>query len=356
MKRIVILISISCSLQAAEHWSPANAGAYLDQRAAWWIDWKPAARDHGTFCISCHTTLPYVLARPALRTALGETDVSPEERRVLDSVKKRVRLWSEIEPEYNDQKSGIHKTDESRGTEAILNALILARYDSGATLSGDAHLAFDNMWSLQLKSGEKKGAFAWLNFHYQPWEADDSQFWGATLAAIAAGSAPASYRAQPAIAENLNLLKAYLRRDQAEQSLLTRLTLLWASTKFPGLLSSGQQTAIVADLTSRQRDDGGWSTSSLLDKTWKRKDGTPLDTQSDGYATGLIAFVLRQPGVPQSGVQLKSALSWLTQNQDASGKWSATSLNKQRDPSSDAGRFMSDAATAYSVLALSDSN
>src|SRR5580692_12541184 len=53
--------------RAVNSWDPKAAAAYLDQRAAWWMGWQGASRDHQTFCISCHTALPYALSRPALR-------------------------------------------------------------------------------------------------------------------------------------------------------------------------------------------------------------------------------------------------------------------------------------------------
>jgi hypothetical protein len=37
------------------------------------------------------------------------------------------------------------------------------------------------------------GSWAWLNFHLEPWEADDAAYFGAALAAIAAGTEPGGY-------------------------------------------------------------------------------------------------------------------------------------------------------------------
>jgi squalene-hopene/tetraprenyl-beta-curcumene cyclase len=352
------LAALTATAQAASNdggaWDRTGAAAYLDQRASWWIAWKPAARDHDTFCISCHTTLPYALGRPALHSALGEQAPAANEQKVIENVTKRVRMWSDVEPVYNDAKSGLNKTAESRGTEAVLYALILSSYDArGGKFGPDTRQALDNMWALQLKTGDQAGAITWLNFHNEPWEADDSQYWGATLAAVAAGNAPADYRGKTDVKQSLEALRTYLVRHESGQSLLNRIGLLWASKKLPGLLTKDQEQSIVRDIWARQREDGGWSASSLVPATWKRKDSTPLETKSDGYATGLVSFVVRQSGVPRSEARMEKALAWLEHNQDkASGMWTAYSLNKQRDPASDAGKFMSDAATAYAVLAL----
>jgi squalene-hopene/tetraprenyl-beta-curcumene cyclase len=63
-------------------------------------------------------------------------------------------------------------------------------------------------------------------------------------------------------------------------------------------------------------------------------------------------YVLQQLGAPRAQ-PVSRGLDWLATHQDPStGRWLAASLNKQRDPTSDTGRFMSDAATAYAVLAL----
>lgn len=354
------LIFVACSVLCAAifaapaqtdpdvSWNRKAAAAYLDQRTTSWT--HNGAIDHGTFCISCHTALPYALARSVLHTELGEQGPSPTERRLLESVTKRVRLWKVVQPFLSGPT-------ESRGTESVINALILVCYEArNTTLSADTQQALDIMWAQQLKSGDKAGAWPWFSLGNEPWESPDSQYWGATLAAVAIGTVPKRYRTAPEIQDNVKLLKTYLQQDEREQSLLNRLALLWASTRLPGLLSPDQQKSIVMEVLTKQHPDGGWSASDLIPATWKRHDGTPQATKSDGYGTGLVAYFLEQAGVPRTREELKKALGWLEHNQDrATGAWAAYSLNKQRDPASDAGKFMDDAATAYAILALSRS-
>jgi squalene-hopene/tetraprenyl-beta-curcumene cyclase len=356
------------------NWNPRAAAAYLDQRSTWWSSWPNAQRDHGTFCVSCHTAATYALARPALRRPLGETAPSPSEAALLANVTKRVMMWKDVEPFYPDQTRGLPKTSESRGTESILNALILASRDArGGSLGDDTRRAFDNAWALQLCAGEPSGSWAWLNFHYEPWEAEGSAYYGAALAAIAVGVAPGNYASTPEVQDRLKLLRDYLVRGDEKQNLFNRVTLLWAAATWSGeggsggsdtvartlqptvdareLLTPEQKRAIVDAVLRTQQDDGGWSMASL--GSWKRGDGTPIDARSDGYATGLVAYVLQAAGDARARPNVTRALAWLVKNQDPStGTWFAASLNKQRDPASDAGRFMSDAATAYAVLAL----
>jgi squalene-hopene/tetraprenyl-beta-curcumene cyclase len=337
---------------AVETWDARAAATYLDARQSWWLAWPTAARDHETSCVSCHTALPYALARPALRAALRQPEAPAPERTLVENVIKRVRLWREVEPFYPDQTRGLPKTSESRGTEAILNALIVATRDaqSGA-VSADGRAAFDNLWALQFKTGELAGAWAWLNFHYEPWESGDAAYFGAALAAVAAGTEPGGYAADPQIESHLKPLREYLQRGAPKQTLFNRAMLLWASSRLPGSLAPAAQREIVDTLFARQQADGGWSLASL--GQWKRIDGTAVDTVSDGYATGLVAYALQQSGVAPADPRVARALGWLLQHQDrATGMWMASSLNKRRDPASDIGKFMSDAATAYAVLAL----
>ena len=115
-----------------------------------------------------------------------------------------------------------------------------------------------------------------------------------------------------------------------------------------------------------QKEDGGWSlfplaktwkdwSPSSLTGKWERNDGSPQDTNSDGYATGLVVFVLKRSGVPGENSAIKRGREWLIKNQNKiNGSWLTYSLNKKRDPASNAGMFMSDAATAYAVLALAE--
>ena len=359
----VMTAGLAARPPAIATWNARAAAAYLDERQGWWESWSRAKRDRGTVCVSCHTAVPYALVRPELRAALHESDTTAVERKLVADVVTRVRAWSEVAPFYGDTtRAGTEKAIQSRGTEAVLNAFILASRDQRVgVVSAEARQAFAHLFALQDSAGDQAGAWAWLNFELRPWESRSAVYYGAALAAIAAGMEPEHFAERAGIHGNMALLRSYLRthvdqplwsrllrRDNPD--LFNRAMLLWASAKLPALISRQERDTIVEALWRAQAADGSWQLGSL--GHWHScRECT--STAGDGYATGLIAYALEQNGSAPNEPHLARALTWLAQHQDTTtGMWRASSLNRKRDPTSNVGKFMSDAATAYAALAL----
>ena len=314
-------------------WDPQLAANYLDARQKEWFAFPRNTTVNGV-CVSCHTGLFYLLARPALRTALKEASPQPYETGLVDAIKKRI------------PGAGVVPA------EPVIAALLLAWEDArNGALSKETAQAFDRLWSLQIASGPAKGAWNWNNTGRDPFSAPYGQFYGASLAALAVGSAPDGYQTRPEIQKGLDTLRAYLADQRNSQPLHNRLALVWASTKLRGLLVDGDRKAIVNELIGKQQADGGWTLESL--GPWSKHPDAPPAEGSNAYATGVAAFVLERTGLAPANPNVGRALQWLRSRQDPkSGFWDAESMNTRYETGSMPSQFMRDVATSFATLAL----
>lgn len=358
----------------APHWDTAAAAQYLDARMdAWWANAKVLKTgDSEARCLSCHTAVPYALARPALRHLANESTPTAHEHRIADTARLRVDFADRKQPFYDNSDE---KKRESRGVESVLNAFVLATRDADrhfAQPSGETLAAFRQMWEAQ----RADGAWDWLNFGLEPYEAPDAVFHGAALAAIAAGTANHLAKSSPDVqGSGLDRLRGYLTANVSSQRLFNQAWALLAAARVDGLLSSGESAIILDALRRQQRPDGGWSTSDLGAWRWDGAKepfgppGTPdrnLLSASDGYATGLVVYALRQSHVQASDPAVVKGRTWLASHQrvgattdPAWAPWRAHSLNYDREHGGPKGEpwrrmFMSDLATAFAVLGLID--
>jgi squalene-hopene/tetraprenyl-beta-curcumene cyclase len=363
---LAFLVTATASAQAddgdvpAKSWNKALAAKYLDERAETWFAFDGADRGVGAdkvSCVSCHGMLPFALARPVLRKLSGQAEPTELEAKLLTQIKSRVEHWKELDSEkfrlYYDFSD--EKKQQSWGTEAVFNSLILATDDVLAgrkAMSDITKKAFANLWQVQTAGGDQAGSWDWINFGMEPWESNNSRYFGATLGALAVGTAPGYFTpgSDAALDKKVEKLRCYLRDKMPAQNLNNRVWLLWASTKLDGLLTKDECQSTIAAIFAKQQPDGGWNLASL--GTIVPKNFTP-DASADGYATGLILHVLQTASVGKSDARLAKGLAWLESHQTGTGAWRANSVNKQRDPATHVGKFMSDAATAYAVLALS---
>ncbi len=331
------LLASTVAGTAANGWSPQRAAAYLDARQKAWFAWDQAYSPDGP-CVSCHTGLTYLLARPALRKVLNENEPTMYERGLLGRLKAHI-----------GSKSG----GALQGVEAVFAAFLLAPRDGGVP-GTETSKAFEHLWTLQVKEGGARGAWPWYAVNLNPYEHAESAVFGGSLAALAIGAMPAAYRNADGLRENVAALESYLQgAASSPRPLHDRAAILWASSTLPSVMSPAVKRSLVDELLSKQGADGGWSVDAL--GPWSAHADAPPVPGSSSYATAYTAYVLERAGIAPTRRELARALDWLEAHQDAkTGAWPAVSMNKRYPADSMESLFMQDAATGFASLALLD--
>jgi hypothetical protein len=315
MKLLVLLVLCSASIASAD-----PTAHYLDHRAVAWIKSPPPIANVAC-AISCHTTLPYLLARRHLGTPLPEIRAAFEAR--LPSMIARTAT-----PYYGEPNT--RRARQSHSTEAVLTAVALLMDDraAGESPTKTTRTAIDHAWSMQ----RRDGGFDWLDFDIEPWES--SEDWGNAMAVSLVAHAPTSDHRE----RLFGFLRKRLGSERLPMRLHDRATLLWIS-RGTDLLDARRQTAIADALVRTQQKDGGFAMRTI--------DRGTVATTSDAYATAL--GVLALCGDSKRIKEVGRGLAWLREHRADDGSYPARS----KDHGTVRARgYATDAATAYATLAI----
>jgi squalene-hopene/tetraprenyl-beta-curcumene cyclase len=298
----------------AKSYSLAAGVEFLDSAA---LTWQKERK-----CFTCHTNYAHLYARPLVS---AEAPVARQVRQFAEQLVSE--RWQKDGPRWD--------------AEVVATAAALAFNDSATTgkLHATTRQALDRMWSVQ----KPHGGWDWIKCDWPPLESDDD--YGACLAALAVSVAPENYRQTPQAQAGIDKLRGYLEQNPPP-SLHHAALLLWASTYGEPFLSPTDRKGLLEKLRGLQRPDGGWSLPSLGD--WQRGDKSPQSTDSDGYGTGFVVYILRRGGAAADDPAVRRGVAWLKANQRASGRWITRSLH------ADSKHFISHAGTAWAIMALAD--
>jgi squalene-hopene/tetraprenyl-beta-curcumene cyclase len=319
---------------------------YMDKTTKNWLD---GVSSHGGKCMSCHTTLPYAMARPAH----GQSE---ELLSMRTAIEERVKLFDEVGFEGNVQPWYESFKKSSYSNESVMNAITLVYMDKGVAqgteeLGGSTKTALKLMWERQVKDGEHMGGFDWLDqYGFAPFENKGSAHWGTAMVAVAIGEAPENYKNNPLIQENIANLRKYLQKNFDDMNLHHQLVVAWADKEIGGILS-GEQVKEVTRKVLASQAEGGWSIHNLLNISGH-------STVPDGYATGLVTNIMMKLGKGDD-VKVKGGLSWIRNSQTVAntgvlasgmpscGSWFGMSPNSHKQS-----LFFTDLSTSYAMLAL----
>jgi squalene-hopene/tetraprenyl-beta-curcumene cyclase len=327
----IAISSASAEEPKLQRFSQKLAMDYIERGAQAWTEQYN--------CVSCHTNGSYMLVRPLLLPQLG-----PPQKEIRDFFVST--LHQQLATDTAALRSDLGPA------QVVYVAAGLAAWDAHVlkSLSPDTDQALGLMFKLQRDSGTWASNDCWPPF-------ESSAFQLATVAAIAAGTAPGwlvKHNAGP-LKPSIDRLIKFLRERPPLQGDYDRTALLWAASEFPHLLDWERKQDLIEMVWKHQRPDGGWSIRSFaLPEQWgkgnravkPRSEPDFSGPPSDGHMTGLAIVTLRKAGVPSDDLRIRRGVSWLLHNQRSSGRWWTRSLN------TDEWHFVTYSGTLYPLLAL----
>jgi hypothetical protein len=325
----------------ARKWNEPAARAHVEARVADWMEHTPRVGNNVACAMTCHTAAPYafMLGRDSGPSAIRDTLEKRVDERVLS-----VAVWKAGTPFYGSAHS--ITGDASLSTEGVLNAATAAAIDraNGRALGPTTRAAFERMWEMQ----REDGGFSWLDFDLEPYE-NGSEIFGAAVAVRAvANLSPEEAKNWPV---NIRKLVTFVRANafKPKVSLFARANVLAASAELPGLVDPATRMELALEIANAGNMDGGYSWVAM---------GIPLvATDSDSLPTAMAILAMRAapadvPGERLAKIQWAEGLAadWLVAHQAVDGSFPSISPNKNVPRSN---LVMTDAATAYAVMALS---
>ncbi|MFT5289174.1 MAG: hypothetical protein ACI8QS_003281 [Planctomycetota bacterium] len=281
-------------------------------------------------CVTCHTNGWGLAAQPLVAPRSDEVNLGREfAQGYLAGF-----LTGEVEPR------GQYGSVEGMVATAAFLALSDAR--TGSAVHETTRRGLDHAWDLLDESGTWED---WLQCNWPPFESDAE--YGPTLMLVALGELKGSAELTAADTHGAQRLVKYLTGIEPV-SLHAKAMRLWAASYWPKALSSETCQAWHKELLAARKEDGGWSMASLSGSGWQR-DGDEAQTEtSEAYPTAFSIYVLLETGMPRTDEVAEAALRWLREHQREDGDWFT------RSPRRDGKHYISRAATAFALMALTE--
>lgn len=294
------------------------ASRYLETGAASWLT--------GRACVNCHTTGPYLTDATAWSRHFGK----PNEEVFANFAKAVPQEIEEVQE--IDQKG--HKFYPG-AFFSVWRSAGLAEWDRNVTgkLSDVTDRSLREMFARQSESG----AFVSHGEVEIPHITTDFELSLQAVRAITAAPGWLAGLKDEALLARVGKLKSWMRTATPKND-FDRVLKLQLAFYLPDLVPQSERDAALALLTSKQHEDGGWSTRDMSPvNDWHYEmSGTVLNLiknlpdaekpESDPYMTALAIVLMRQNDVPVADPRIQRGLAWLKREQRESGRWWMHSL------------------------------